>query len=42
MGTLSFKQRIALELHRQLLKDIQEKHPLKQLFWECTLRCNMK
>ena len=42
MGILSFKQRIALELHRQLLKDIQEKHPLKQLFWECTLRCNMK
>lgn len=42
MGTLSLKHRIALELHRQLLKDIQEKHPLKQLFWECTLRCNMK
>ena len=42
MTTLSLKQRIALELHRQLLKDIQEKHPLKQLFWECTLRCNMK
>ena len=42
MTTLSLKQRIALELHRQLLKDMQQKHPLRQLFWECTLRCNMK
>ena len=42
MGGVSIKQRIALELHRQLLKDMQQKHPLRQLFWECTLRCNMK
>lgn len=35
------KQRIALELNRQVMKGFQEDHPLQQLFWECTLRCNM-
>lgn len=42
MGTLTIRQRVALELHRQLIKDMQQKHPLRQLFWECTRRCNMK
>ena len=42
MSGLSIKQRIALELQRQLILDSQEKHPLRQLFWESTLRCNMK
>ena len=42
MGTLSLKQRIALELNRQIVKDEVRTHPLLQLFWECTLRCNMK
>lgn len=42
MSGLSLKQRIAFELQRQLIKDQAEKHPLRQLFWECTLRCNMK
>lgn len=42
MSGISIRQRIALELHRQLVKDMQEKHPLRQLFWESTLRCNMK
>lgn len=42
MSGISIKQRIALELHRQLVKDMQDKHPLRQLFWESTLRCNMK
>ncbi len=41
MGALSLKQRIALELNRQLVKDEVRTHPLLQLFWECTLRCNM-
>lgn len=42
MSGLSFKQRLALELQRQLVIDSAEKHPLRQLFWESTLRCNMK
>ena len=41
MSGLSIRQRIALELHRQLIKDAQQTHPLTQLFWESTLRCNM-
>lgn len=31
-----------MELQRQLILDNIERHPLRQLFWECTLRCNMK
>ncbi|MGN1220923.1 MAG: radical SAM/SPASM domain-containing protein, partial [Candidatus Cryptobacteroides sp.] len=42
MTSLSIKQRIALELHRQLIKESQEKHVLNTLFWESTLRCNLK
>jgi MoaA/NifB/PqqE/SkfB family radical SAM enzyme len=42
MSGLSIKQKIALELQRQLVLDNVEKHPLRQLFWESTLRCNMK
>jgi radical SAM enzyme (rSAM/lipoprotein system) len=42
MSGLSFKQKIAFELQRQLIKDQAEKHPLRQVFWECTMRCNMK
>lgn len=35
------RQRLALELHRALCRDLRRDHPLKVLFWECTLRCNM-
>ena len=42
MSGLTLKQRLAFELQRQLIKDQAEKHPLRQLFWECTLRCNMR
>lgn len=42
MSGISLKQRFALELHRQLIKEQVEMHPLRQLFWESTLRCNMK
>ena len=41
MAGLSIRQRIALELNRQLVRESEEKHPLTQLFWESTLRCNM-
>lgn len=41
MSELSLIQRIALELNRQIVTDLEESHPLRQLFWESTLRCNM-
>ena len=37
----SFYQRVALELNRAVLKNRVEEHELHQLFWECTLRCNL-
>ena len=41
MSGLSMKQRIALELNRQIVSAAAREHPLRQLFWECTLKCNM-
>ena len=38
---LSPRQRVGLELQRSLNKTDKQLHPLKTLFWECTLRCNM-
>lgn len=40
--SLSIKQKIALELERIRRNNLKELHPLRQLFWECTLRCNLK
>ena len=37
----SLKQRLGLELQRSLRKTNEQLHPLRTLFWECTLRCNM-
>lgn len=39
---LTIRQKIALELNKQLIMQMQEEHPLRQLFWESTLRCNLK
>jgi len=38
---MTLKQILQLELNRQLVRDAKTTHPLRQLFWECTLRCNM-
>lgn len=38
---LSLRQRVGLELQRSLRKTEEQLHPLRTLFWECTLRCNM-
>lgn len=38
---LSIRKRVALEAARQMRKNNIALHPLKQLFWECTLRCNL-
>lgn len=41
MSKLSLKKRVALELERQVRQNKKKLHPLRQLFWECTLRCNL-
>lgn len=41
MNELSIRQKVALELHRRLKKTHRKEHPLRQLFWECTWRCNL-
>ena len=37
----SFLQKVSLELNHAVLKQRIEDHELHQLFWECTLRCNL-
>ena len=39
--SLSIRQRVGLELQRSLRHTNGQLHPLRTLFWECTLRCNM-
>ena len=41
MNKLSIRQKIALELNRRIKEKLREEHPLRQLFWECTWRCNL-
>lgn len=38
---LGFYKKIMLELNRVVLKQRVDEHELHQLFWECTLRCNL-
>lgn len=38
---LSLRRKVALEIVRKAYDKCVEEHPLKQLFWECTLRCNL-
>ncbi len=39
--SLTRRQRLALTLHRGIRHNKAEMHELRNLFWECTLRCNM-
>lgn len=41
MKQLSLRQRVALELYRRVKNEHRREHPLRQLFWECTWRCNL-
>ena len=34
-------QQQQLERTRDYVEQLRRKHPLRDLFWECTLRCNM-
>ena len=38
---MKLRLRLALELERLRRKNLKKLHPLQQLFWECTLRCNV-
>ena len=38
---MNFRKRIIFELERLRRKNLQQLHPLQQLFWESTLRCNV-
>jgi radical SAM enzyme (rSAM/lipoprotein system) len=41
MEALSLRRRIALDIVKRLQDEAIEKHEINQLFWECTLRCNL-
>lgn len=38
---MNLRKRILFELERLRRKNLQQLHPLQQLFWESTLRCNV-
>ena len=38
---MNVNQQQCLEITRDLVEQLKREHPLRQLFWECTLRCNM-
>lgn len=42
MPVISIRQRIGLDIFNGLVKSQTRQHELRQLFWECTRRCNMK
>ena len=39
--SLPLRTRLGLEIERQIRHNKAKLHPLHQLFWECTLRCNL-
>ena len=41
MESLSLRRRIALDITSKLHEEEVARHELHQLFWECTLRCNL-
>ncbi|MBR1576525.1 MAG: TIGR04133 family radical SAM/SPASM protein [Bacteroidales bacterium] len=40
-GGISLRKRLALDITKKLQDDVIRDHSLRQLFWECTLRCNL-
>ena len=41
MEALTLRRRIALDIAAKLQEETVREHELRQLFWECTLRCNL-
>lgn len=42
MSELSIVQRLALEMHRSMYLNAVKEHPLREVLWESTLRCNLR
>ena len=42
MNALDLRHRIALELNSKAREDAVREHPVRQIFWEGTLRCNLR
>lgn len=40
--SIGLRKRLALEINNSLRRDRRQRHELRTLFWECTLRCNLK
>ena len=38
---IGLRKRLALNLFAGIKKEMAEKHELREIFWECTLRCNL-
>ena len=38
---MELRRRLGLELARKMNNNLKREHPLRQLFWESTLRCNV-
>lgn len=36
-----WRQRLQMSLYRRMCRNRAKIHPMRQLFWECTLRCNL-
>lgn len=41
MAGIPLRKRLALNISKKLQDSVIADHPLRQLFWECTLRCNL-
>ena len=41
MESLDIRRRLGLRISEKLREEAIREHPLQQLFWECTLRCNL-
>ncbi len=41
MEALGLRRKLALDIARKLRDQTVREHPLRLLFWECTLRCNL-
>ncbi|MBE6201388.1 MAG: radical SAM protein [Rikenellaceae bacterium] len=38
---IGLRKRLALNLYSGIRSDLEKEHPLREIFWECTLRCNL-
>ena len=41
IDVLSLRRKLALEVDSQIQRNLIKEHPLREIVWECTLRCNL-